>query len=211
MRARRIVALAGLFVLIGVLPAQAETASFTATLSPAEEVPTKGPEGASGTAKVDINTDTNQVCYELSPSGLTESPTAGHIHQGAKGASGPVFIDFAIATNGLKNCVTSDATKVAAVTGDPAGYYVNIHTASFAAGAMRGQLVAAAGSGTGSGSTSGGSSLASTGAPLSAFLAALGLACTVLGATARIAGRRRRSSIARASRGTGPAPVGAGR
>jgi hypothetical protein len=192
MRARRIVALAGLVVLFGVLPAQAKTASFTATLSPAEEVPNKGPEGASGTAKVDINTDNNQVCYELSPSGLSEQPTAGHIHQGAKGAAGPVFIDFAVPTNGLKNCVTSDATKVAAVMGDPAGYYVNIHTATYTAGAIRGQLVAAAGSTATSGSTSGSSALASTGAPFSAFLTALGMALTVLGATARVAGRRRR-------------------
>jgi CHRD domain len=192
MRVLRIAALAGLFVSLGVLPAHAKMASYTATLSPAEEVPNKGPEGASGTAKVDINTDTNQVCYELAPTGLSEPPTAGHIHQGAKGASGPVFIDFAVPTNGLKNCVTSDATKVAAVTADPAGYYVNIHTASYAAGAMRGQLVAAAGSSTTSGGSSGGSSLASTGAPLSALLAGLGLGCAGLGTAARLAGRRRR-------------------
>jgi hypothetical protein len=165
--------------------------SFTATLSPAEEVPNKGPEGASGTAKVDINTDTNQVCYELTPTGLTEQPTNAHIHQGAKGASGPVFIDFAFPTNGLKNCVTSDATKVAAVIADPAGYYVNIHTASYAAGAMRGQLVAAASTSTTSGSTSG-SSLASTGAPLTGLLAGVGLACTGLGTATQLVARRRR-------------------
>ena len=193
MRALRMAALTGLIVLFGALPAQAATASFTATLSPAEEVPNKGPEGASGTAKVDINTDNNQVCYDLKPSGLTEQPTAGHIHQGAKGASGPIFIDFAIATNGLKNCVTSDATKVAAVMADPAGYYVNIHTPSFAAGAIRGQMVAAAAATTGSttGSSTGTSTLAATGAG-SAVLVAVGLALTVLGVNARVASRRRR-------------------
>jgi CHRD domain. len=138
MRAFKIMALVGLAVLFGAPPAQAKTASYTATLSPDEEVPTKGPAGASGTAKVDINTDTNQVCYELTPSGLSEPPSAGHIHTGAKGASGPVYIDFAVPTNGLKNCVTSEAAKVSAVTANPSGYYVNIHTASYAAGAIRG-------------------------------------------------------------------------
>ncbi len=191
MRAIRIVALAGLTVLFGALPAQAKTTSYTATLSPDEEVPNKGPAGASGTAKVDINSDTNQVCYELTTSGLSEQPTAGHIHTGAKGTSGPVYIDFMVPTNGLKNCVTSEAAKVSAVTANPSGYYVNIHTASYQMGAMRGQLVAAASTSTTSDSSSGSSSLASTGAPLTGLLAGLGLACTGLGAVARAAARRR--------------------
>ena len=190
MRALRIMALAGLAVLFGAPPAQAKTVSYTATLSPNEEVPTKGPEGASGTAKVDINTDTNQVCYELTPSGLSEPPTAGHIHTGAKGASGPVLIDFNVPANGLKGCVTSDATKVAAVTGNPGGHYVNIHTASYAAGAMRGQLVEAAATTT---TTQPGSTTAipRTGAPLTVVLAGLGFALAGLGTATRAVGRRR--------------------
>jgi hypothetical protein len=186
MRAFRIMALAGLAVLFGAPPAQAKMASYTATLSPNEEVPTKGPEGASGTAKVDINTDTNQVCYELTPSGLSEPPTAGHIHTGAKGASGPVFIDFMVPTNGLKGCVTSDATKVATVMGNPAGHYVNIHTASYAAGAMRGQMVEAASTTQPESSTA----IPRTGAPLAGVLAGLGLALTGVGTATRAAARR---------------------
>lgn len=181
MRALRIMALAGLVVLFGALPAQAKTSSYTATLSPDEEVPNKGPAGASGTAKIDINTDTNQVCYEVTPSGLSEPPTAGHIHTGAKGASGPVFIDFNVPANGLKNCVTSDATKVATVTGNPGGHYVNIHTASYAAGAIRGQMVEAAATTQPEPS----SALPRTGAPLTVLLAGVGLALTGLGTAIR--------------------------
>lgn len=190
MRAFRIMALVGLAVLFGAGPAQAKTSSYTATLSPDEEVPNKGPAGASGTAKVDINTDTNQVCYELTPSGLSEPPSAGHIHTGAKGASGPVFIDLNVPANGLKNCVTSDATKVATVTGNPGGHYVNIHTASYAAGAIRGQLMEAAASTTTQPESS--SALPRTGAPLTILLGGLGLALTGLGTAARTAARRRR-------------------
>ncbi|MGH8993862.1 MAG: CHRD domain-containing protein [Acidimicrobiia bacterium] len=186
MRALRIMALVGLAVLFGAPPAQAKTASYTATLSPDEEVPNKGPAGASGTAKVDINTETNQVCYELSPSGLSEQPTAGHIHTGAKGASGPVYIDFNVPANGLKNCVTSDATKVGTVISNPGGHYVNIHTASYQAGAIRGQMVEAAAASTPEASTS----LPRTGAPLTGLLAGLGLAATVLGTTVRAVARR---------------------
>ncbi|MGH9042055.1 MAG: CHRD domain-containing protein [Acidimicrobiia bacterium] len=186
MRAIRIMALVGLAVLFGAPPAQAKTVSYTATLSPDEEVPTKGPAGATGTAKVDIDTDTNQVCYELSPSGLSESPTAGHIHTGAKGASGGIHIDFNLPTNGLKNCVTSDAAKVSAVTANPAGYYVNIHTASYQAGAMRGQLTEVAATTT----SPTDSSLPRTGAPFTMVLAGLGVACAGLGTVLRRAGRR---------------------
>lgn len=184
MRAFRIMALVGLAVLFGAPPAQAKTVSYTATLSPDEEVPNKGPAGASGTAKVDINTDTNQVCYELTPSGLTESPTAAHIHTGAKGASGPVHIDFAVPTNGLKNCVTSEAAKVSAVVANPSGYYVNIHTASYAAGAIRGQLVEVAPSTTTQPESS--SALPRTGSPLTVLLAGLGLALICVGTVARL-------------------------
>ena len=186
MRALRIMALVGLAVLFGAPPAQAKTVSYTATLSPDEEVPTKGPAGASGTAKVDINTDTNQVCYELTPTGLSEQPTAGHIHTGAKGASGPVYIDFDVPTNGLKNCVTSEAAKVATVMANPGGHYVNIHTASYQAGAIRGQMVEAASTTAPESS----SSLPRTGAPVTALLAAVGLAGTVVGAAIRTAARR---------------------
>ena len=190
MRAFRILALVGLAVLFGAPPAQAKMASYTATLSPDEEVPTKGPSGSSGTAKIDINTDTNQVCYELTTSGLSEQPTAAHIHSGAKGASGPVVIDFNLPANGMKNCVTSEAAKVAAVTADPGNHYVNIHTASYQAGAMRGQMVEAAASTTAQPEST--SALPRTGTALTVLLAGLGLGLTGLGTATRVAARRTR-------------------
>jgi hypothetical protein len=192
MRAIRIMAVVGLTVLFGAAPAQAKTSSYTATLSPDGEVPNKGPAGASGTAKVDINSDTNQVCYDLAPTGLPDTPTAGHIHTGAKGASGPVLIDFNLPANGLKSCVTSDATKVAAVTGNPAGHYVNIHTASYAAGAIRGQMVEAAAAATPTPVPDPLSALPRTGTGLTVLLAGLGLALTGMGAAARAFVRRAR-------------------
>ena len=186
MRALPIMALVGLASLVGAAPAQAETISYTATLSPDEEVPDKGPAGASGTAKVDINTDTNQVCYELTHAGLSEQPSAAHIHSGAKGAAGPIHIDFDVPTNGLKNCVTSEAAKVSAVTANPSAYYVNVHTPSYSAGAIRGQLMAAATTTQPEPS----SSLPRTGAPLTVVLIGIGLVGTVLGAALRTAARR---------------------
>jgi hypothetical protein len=184
MPAFRVLALAGLAVLFAAAPASAKMVSFTSTMTAAEEVPNKGPEGASGTAKFDINTDTNQVCYKLTTTGLTESPNKGHIHQGAKGVAGDVVVDLDIAAKGLENCVTGDAAKVAAVVADPAGHYVNLHTASYPAGAVRGQLSA-----TSTPAPSDGQ-LPRTGA-LIGLLAALGLGLTGLGTAARAVARSR--------------------
>ena len=140
MRGIGILAAAAMAVIFTAAPAHAEKLLYVANLTAAEEVPNPGPEGAVGTARVNIDTADNQVCYQLSPGGLSESPSAAHIHQGAKGVAGPVVIDFMLPANGLENCITGDAAKVAAVVADPGAHYVNIHTPSFQAGAMRGQL-----------------------------------------------------------------------
>lgn len=167
---------------VGVIatPARAKEASFSSKMTTAEEVPDKGPEGATGTATVSINTDTNQVCYKLSTAGLTEAPTLGHIHEGAAGVAGPVVIDFNVAANGLDKCVAGDAAKVAAVIANPAGFYVNLHTATHPKGALRGQLSAA--STTTEAATT---ALATTGSRTPALLAAFGLVVLVLGGLAR--------------------------
>jgi hypothetical protein len=187
MRALRILTLGTLAVLLAAAPALAATQSFTATMTAAEEVPDKGPEGATGTGKFDINTDTNQVCYELTMSGVSEPASAAHIHEGAKGVAGGIAIDFKVPENGMKNCVTGDPAKVAAIVANPANFYANIHTASYPKGAVRGQLAAAGGA---TQTQPQATSLPRTGA-LTALLAALGLALAAAGSAAGVAGRRR--------------------
>lgn len=63
MRSIRILALAvtaGVVVVVA-SPAQAAPVTMTSTMSADEEVPQKGPPGATGSATLDINTDNNQV------------------------------------------------------------------------------------------------------------------------------------------------------
>ena len=118
-------------------------ASLRAPLSPAEEVPGPGVKDGVGTALVDIAG--TKVCSDLKVT-MGEKPLKAHIHQGAKGASGPVVVDLMPAfTSGeaaytSKTCVETTPDNAAAVTADPAGYYVNIHSAGHPDGAMRGQL-----------------------------------------------------------------------
>jgi hypothetical protein len=112
---------------------------YRAMMTAEEEVPRPGPAGAKGTADVTFDQQAGTVCYMLSYTGIGK-PTAAHIHKGAKGEAGPVFIDFDYPKNGDQGCVPADAAKSGDITAYPANYYVNVHTADHPNGAIRGQL-----------------------------------------------------------------------
>jgi CHRD domain-containing protein len=118
---------------------------LTAILRGSKEVPVAG--GASGTATIRLNQGQRRVCFTLIVSGLGGSPVAGaHIHRGGASVAGDVVIPL---TNlgpldlgaPAKGCVQDvDASLIKAIRQNPAGFYVNIHTAQFPGGAARGQL-----------------------------------------------------------------------
>ena len=144
MRSVRILALAVTVTAIVVAsPAQAAPITLTAAMTADEEVPQKGPAGATGSGTVDLNTDNNQVCYTFITQNLNDPVTAGHIHKGAKGVAGDVLIDLKVTAGNLKGCVTEEPAKIQAVLADAQGHYVNLHTQANPAGAVRGQLMAA--------------------------------------------------------------------
>lgn len=118
-------------------------ASLKALLSPSEEVPGPGVKDGVGTAQVEVTG--SKVCSDLKAT-MGEKPTKAHIHQGAKGQSGPVVVDLmpefnpgeaAFASN---TCVDTTPEIAAQLLADPAAYYVNIHSEEHPDGAMRGQL-----------------------------------------------------------------------
>ena len=111
--------------------------NFSATLNGAsEETPTGS--AATGSAVGNYNSDTKELKLTITYSGLV--PTAGHIHKGAVGVSGPVVFPFAsVATSPIVFDAVLDAAQEADLM---AGlYYVNFHTPAFPAGEIRGQLV----------------------------------------------------------------------
>jgi hypothetical protein len=119
--------------------AHAATTNLHADMTGPEETSPPGPADAKGTATVTLDDAKNTVCYELKYSGITK-PTAAHIHTGAKGVAGPVVVDFNVIKNGDKGCVPADPTVLAQIRDNPGGHYVNVHTAEFPKGAIRGQL-----------------------------------------------------------------------
>jgi hypothetical protein len=122
-------------------PAFAAQTKLTASMTGAAEAPAPGPEKAMGTAELTFDTDKGQVCYTLTSSG-TDTPTAAHVHKGAKGVAGGPVIPLAAPANGkAEGCAPVAADVSSAILASPADYYVNVHTATFPRGAMRGQLM----------------------------------------------------------------------
>jgi hypothetical protein len=118
-----------------------QTVFYAATLAGANEVPAADPADQ---AAAIVSVTGTTVCFAERWSHLT-TPTASHIHAGAAGAAGPVKIPFyagmvPASISALTGCTTSDAVTLDAIAANPGGFYVNIHTPLFPAGAARGQL-----------------------------------------------------------------------
>jgi hypothetical protein len=140
MRARVLfVCLLGLLCLPGLAlaAASAGTKTFTTTLLGSNEVPAaKG----SGKAVITLNAGTGKVCWTYSSLKGISKVNASHIHKAPKGKSGPVVVAFFSGALKTKGCVNASKSLIRAIEKTPGAYYVNIHTAKYPAGAIRGQL-----------------------------------------------------------------------
>jgi len=112
--------------------------SFHVALASSAEVPPSISNTSSGTA--DVTIDGTKVCWDFKLSGV-DNPTAAHIHQGGSNVSGPVVVPLILnATYKPTGCTTTTAAAAKAILADPSAYYVNVHTAKYPDGAVRGQL-----------------------------------------------------------------------
>jgi hypothetical protein len=104
-------------------------------LSGANEVPGPGDPDGRGLSIVVIVPEKDLVCWFNSWRNLAPV-TAGHIHGPiSEGDPSPVLVPFANPAHGC--IVDTDADAIAA---NPTDYYVNLHTAEFPPGAIRGGL-----------------------------------------------------------------------
>ena len=132
-----VVLVVGAIVVAG--PAVAATKVITTKMTGKQESPKGDPDG-SGTAKITLNSTKGRVCFDMTWSKIG-SPLAAHIHKGAKGKAGDVVIPlFGNPPAKHKGCVSAKKSLVAAILKTPGAYYVNIHTAKYPGGALRGQL-----------------------------------------------------------------------
>jgi hypothetical protein len=138
---RRSLALASAAVLFAGM-ASAATTKFSATLTPASEVPPSTSTG-SGAATVSLDTGTHEITYDVTFSGFASAAVAAHIHGPAEaGKNAGVIVP-------LGNNPTSPIHGTAKLTPEQeqeltAGLlYVNVHTKNNPNGAIRGQLTEA--------------------------------------------------------------------
>ena len=118
-------------------PVNALPIVFVVPLLGSNEVPAgSGDPDGSGTATITLDGATNSISWSITTNNITLPIFLDHIHQGAAGTNGPVVIDFSATLVGGP-IVDPD---VAAVLANPSGYYVNVHTTDFQAGAIRGQV-----------------------------------------------------------------------
>ncbi len=111
---------------------------FNANLSGAQEAPTPNASLATGSASLLFNKNTKVLSLYVTHS--IGTPTNGHIHKAAAGVAGGVIFGFPSFVSPIN--YTSVALTAAQEADLMANlYYVNIHTAAFPAGEIRGQLI----------------------------------------------------------------------
>lgn len=114
--------------------------SFKAVLSGANEVPANS-STATGEANASFNQETKVLTVTITYTGLSAALTAWHIHKAAVGVNGSVVFNFGTPQpSGF--IYTSAALTTEQETDLITGlYYVNLHTANFGGGEIRGQLI----------------------------------------------------------------------
>lgn len=127
--------------LVIALPTAARAESFFAYLTPAQEVPPVS-SSATGYARIFVNESTLTMSYTVVFSGLSASQTGAHIHAPAAiGANAGIAIAFP-SPGGTSGTITGSTTITAAQLSQLRQNlgYVNVHSAAFPGGEIRGQL-----------------------------------------------------------------------
>ena len=110
----------------------------SAALSGGNEVPANA-SPAVATGQVSVNPTTLALTGSVVSTGL--QGTAAHIHEGAVGVAGPVVITLTGGTGGIWTVPAGTVLTSAQYASLQAGsYYFNVHSSTFPAGEIRGQL-----------------------------------------------------------------------
>jgi hypothetical protein len=134
-------------VLVGAGPVAASPASaadddrdLLAVLTGAQEVPGPGDPDGWGVAAVRVSPASGKICYTLFVRRIG-TVTVAHIHVGKRGVAGDSKVVLTAPRHGFAaGCAQVSPARANKIADNPRGYYVNVHTSEFPAGAVRGQL-----------------------------------------------------------------------
>lgn len=118
--------------------AQAKPATITASLNGAAETGGGDADGTGG-FKAEADDETGDFCFTLWAEN-TAKPTMAHVHEGAAGADGKPVATLEVTGKDSDSCIAMEPELVKKIIAAPKDYYVNVHTADFPKGAVRGQL-----------------------------------------------------------------------
>jgi hypothetical protein len=136
--------IAALLMMVGVTggPVRAETAIFKAELKASNQAPPNDSEGT-GSVTASYDTSSKVLSWKGTHSGLTSNVTSAHFHGPAEaGRSAGVAIWISTKGTPLPASFTGQLTLTDAQAAElMAGlWYVNLHTARYPGGEIRGQL-----------------------------------------------------------------------
>ena len=119
----------------------AQRANLAVTLTGLQEVPGPGDPDGTGTAEIQVEPAQLRLCWNLYVR-ETDAATAAHIHRGAAGSAGPPVVTLTTpgADGHSRGCVGVDGMLAREIVMRAHEFYVNVHTAAYPAGAVRGQL-----------------------------------------------------------------------
>jgi hypothetical protein len=139
-----VMAAAGVFVFGGTAQAgrPGTGAIREATLTGAQVVPAPGDPDGTGEARFIFYPNKHKICYTIQVSGI-ERATSAHLHEAPAGDVGPVRLRLNPPRDGTSEheCIRGLGGRfIKRISGNPTGYYVDVHNEEFSDGAVRGQL-----------------------------------------------------------------------
>jgi len=122
------------------LGAQVRGQRLTANLTGRAEVPGPGKMNASGYGTVRVNPADRRVCYSVNFRNVPNA-TMAHIHSGGPRVAGPPVVTLQRAgPRAFQGCTRVARALARDLLDSPRRFYVNVHSAAFPNGAIRGQL-----------------------------------------------------------------------
>jgi len=101
-----------------------------------------GDPGGTGGSRFIFYPHKNKICYTIQVSGI-ERATSAHLHAAPAGKVGPVKLALNPPMDGTSEheCIRGLGERfIKKISGNPTGYYVDVHNAEYPGGALRGQL-----------------------------------------------------------------------